>query len=348
MKSFRDSTALTLAALFAVAPALAQPAPAPAETPAAAAGTPAAAKPAAPVVITDKARQHFRACVNYLQDPDGARYEAAYQECQAAYAESPSWKILGNLGIATMKLERTGEAIGYFEQFLDGGGAAITGDERAQFERDLETQKTSVVWVTIETVPGATVVDERIPTRGGKVVNTYHVGPEPLRVGIQPGRHKVTVREKGFAPHVWEFTAASGTSMKRQVTLEKAEAAGRSGSGEVERPIPTSVWISGGATIALGVGGVLTGLLAVKKNDDFNASNTGTDPDGATQLKDDGTTLNYVADGLFVGAGVAAVVTTVLFLTRPELAPNPEDASAFRVSPAFSSESAGVHVQGRF
>lgn len=352
MKRIGLPTAITLATLLAQGPALAQAAPA--QPPASAQETKkdAADKPAKAVVITDKARQHFRACVNYLQDPDGARYEAAYQECQAAYAESPSWKILGNLGIASMKLERTGEAIEHFQRFLDEGGAAIVGDERAQFQRDLETQRISVVWVTIETLPGATVVDERIPTRGAAVVNTYRVGTEPLRVGIQPGRHKITIKQQGFVSETWEFTAASGTAIKRQVKLEKPEAEPPASGSEIERPIPNSVWIGAGATVVLGAGGVLTGLLAFKKNQDYKDANDATDPTAATELKDDGTTLNYVADGLFVGAGVAAVVTAVLFLSRPEVGPDPESDAAFSTSPVlwpvFSTEGVGVNMQGRF
>src|ERR1700761_1945396 len=60
------------------------------------------------VPISDSARQHFQAGVNLLQDPDGARYPEAYREFQMAYAVSPSWKILSNLGIAALKLERDG------------------------------------------------------------------------------------------------------------------------------------------------------------------------------------------------------------------------------------------------
>ncbi len=55
--------------------------------------------------INDEARNHFNAGVNLIQDPDGPRYEEAYREFKAAYAAAPSWKILGNLGIAAMKLE---------------------------------------------------------------------------------------------------------------------------------------------------------------------------------------------------------------------------------------------------
>ncbi len=101
----RGSLGLGLAVLLAMAPRTAQAAP------------PSAAPAAAhEVEISERARGHFTAGVNLLQDPDGARYEEAYREFKAAYAESPSWKILGNLGLASMKLERDGEAIEAYQK----------------------------------------------------------------------------------------------------------------------------------------------------------------------------------------------------------------------------------------
>jgi tetratricopeptide (TPR) repeat protein len=79
----------------------------------------------ADVQITEEARQHFKAGVNLLNDPDGPRYEEAYREFKAAYASSPSYKILGNLGLCAMKLERDGEAIEYYDRYLQEGGKEI-------------------------------------------------------------------------------------------------------------------------------------------------------------------------------------------------------------------------------
>src|SRR4029079_4172431 len=102
------------------------------------------------VQVSEAARQHFKTGVAYLTDPDGARYEDAYREFKTAYADSPSWKILGNLGITSMKLERDGEAVDAFEKYLAGGGANVDSSERAQMERDLMTTKAGLVWVTVK------------------------------------------------------------------------------------------------------------------------------------------------------------------------------------------------------
>src|SRR4051812_18719060 len=75
----------------------------------------------AQVQITPEARARFSAGVNLLKDPEAPRYEEAYREFKAAYAASPSYKILGNLGLCAMKLERDEEAIDAYERYLKEG-----------------------------------------------------------------------------------------------------------------------------------------------------------------------------------------------------------------------------------
>src|SRR5262245_35498973 len=116
---------------------------------------------AADVPVSEEARKHFELGVSYMKDPDGARYAEAYVEFQAAYAASPSWKILGNLGIAAMKLERDGEAIEALQKYISEGGQELDPEERTQVESDLKTLQGTLVTITLESVPaGATVVDE--------------------------------------------------------------------------------------------------------------------------------------------------------------------------------------------
>jgi hypothetical protein len=123
-----------------------------------------------------------------MQDPDGARYEEAYREFKTAYASSPSWKILGNLGICAMKLERDGEAIEAFDKYLTQGGADVDGAERGQFERDLQTLRTGVVMVTLQSVP----------TGARRYQQGYHRGrPERGSVPEQPA-HQVPCATRPF------------------------------------------------------------------------------------------------------------------------------------------------------
>ena len=205
--------------------------------------------------ISDSARAHFQAGVNLMQDPDGARYEEAYREFSAAYADSPSWKILGNLGIAAMKLERDGEAIASFEKYLKEGASALAPEESAQFQRDLDTLKAGVVRLTIDVnEPGATIIDERVPVAGSPVRNSYPVTGQRLELGVRSGRHKIVAKLAGRQDAVWEFDAVSSVAQSHSFVLEAAPAAAGSSGAATKRPVPTGVYVGLAATGAFAIG----------------------------------------------------------------------------------------------
>lgn len=303
------------------------------------------------VVITEKARAHFKAGVNLLQDPDGARYEEAYAQFKAAYAESPSWKILNNFGITAMKLEKDGEAIDAFRGYLDGGGDQITEDERAQTTRDLETLQASVVTVIIKAAPeGVKVVDERITNQGGNVVNHYSIEGGEVTLRVRPGNHKITAKLPGYDDAVWEFNAAASSSHEHSFLLEKPAAAGGKGGGGPEdggaathRPVPVSVWIGAGVTGALVGAAVGTGIVALGKNGKFDDANQAGDPE-REDLRDQVKTFNLVTDVLMGGAVVGGIVTTVLYVTRPSV---PKE-TALRFTPVVGPQIAALSLQGKF
>lgn len=316
---------------------------------------------AADAPISEKARQHFRAGVNFLRDPDGARYEEAYNEFKAAYADSPSWKILGNLGICAMKLERDGEAIDAFSTYLLEGGAEIDAGERAQFERDLATLKAGVVRLNITAEPpGVMLTDVRIAATG-RITNAYGPVTGELGIGVRAGRHEITARLPGYKDAAWVFDAASGSTHAHAFKLEK-EATAAPGPGPapgpgaspgggdrgvvMERPVPAAVWIGVAATGLFAVGAGVTGVMAMGKRSEFQDSNDGSDPTRAEELKSSGQTLNLVADILFGGAVVAGGVTAVLYFGRPEV-PRAADAG-LRFSPVVGRHGAGLGLSGQF
>ncbi|RYZ02534.1 MAG: hypothetical protein EOO73_31330 [Myxococcales bacterium] len=175
---------------------------------------------AADAPISEEARAHFSAGVNLLQDPDGARYEEAYREFKAAYRASPSWKILGNLGISAYRLERDGEALAAFEKYLQEGKKEIDGSERAQFERDSQTIRAGLVKVSLSSdPPGATVTDERLPQSGAAVRNPYPALTAPTELGVRAGRHRFTASLPGRTDSVWEVDLEPGQKVEHVFTL---------------------------------------------------------------------------------------------------------------------------------
>ena len=312
------------------------------------------------VVITDEARSHFSAGVSFMQDPDGARYEEAYREFRRAYELSPSWKILGNLGIAALRLERDGEAIDAFRKYLAEGGSNVDGAERQQFERDLATLESSVVQLKLTvTPPGASIVDQRMPPTGSPVTTRYSAPNGTLDVGVRAGHHRITVRLDGYEEAVWEVDLDPRQQVSHAFELKKPSAAAPVPApvvtsttpppvaDESSRPVPTSVYVGLAATGALAAGGAIVAVMAKGKHSDFETKNanlkTNDDVTEAEELRDSGKTLNLVADALFGGAIVAGGITAVLYFTRPT-----EKASAMRIEPLVARRGGGVFLTGSF
>jgi len=232
------------------------------------------------VVISDKARSHFRAGVNLLQDPDGARYEEAYRQFVTAYEDSPSWKILSNLGLTAMKLERDGEAIEAFEGYLKEGGRELDEQERSQISRDLETLQASVSTVEVTASPsGVRIVDERISTKGS-IFNEYVVPASgKLTLQIRSGRHKLTARLSGHEEAIWEVQAAPGSTQQHSFDLHP----------------PTAAPVAG-ATVA---------AVPTDKNDDSPPQDSGVSSGGPSAMR----IGSYVA----LGVGVAGLGVGTFF-----------------------------------
>lgn len=270
-----------------------------------------------PPKISEEARQNFEAGVALLQDPAKPRYEEAYRRFQAAYALSGVPRILGNLALCAMKLERDAEAIAAYERYLKEV-PDIEPAERTQIERDLLTLKTGLTKITVSAVPaGATILDTRITTAGDDITNAYGPLNGPLELALRPGHHIIKARLAGRVEGVHEFDATGGTLPPKQFNLALPPSSA-SAPLAAYRPVPISVPIGSALTGALAAGALVTGLLAVKNGSDFDAANTGRTPERAEDVRGRTQTLNLATDVLIASAVVAAGVTTYLFLSRPE------------------------------
>ena len=300
------------------------------------------------VVITEEARTHFAAGVALLQDPKAPRYEEAYREFKTAYAASPSYKILGNLGLCAMKIERDAEAIRAYETYLKEAGPEVSTEQLAQVQRDLLTLKAGVLEVTVSSdPPGASIIDSRTPVEGPDVRNSYGSILTPTTLGLRHGHHVVVARLPGYLDQQWEFDATDNTAPPHVFTMTRPIVADRPTIRE--RPIPTAAFVAGGATIALGIGGALFGALALQKHSDYVAANDGTQVAQARSDRSTGQTLNIVTD-VFLGAAlIGAGVTTYLVLSRATVE-RPASAAAIRRSPllrpANVSPTLGTHTAG--
>jgi tetratricopeptide (TPR) repeat protein len=276
--------------------------------------------------VSQEAQEHFNAGVSFLQDPDGARYEEAYREFKAAYAASPSWKILGNLGIAAMKLERDGEAIAAFRKYLDEGKLELDAEERAQVQRDLSMLEASSAQVRLNLPAGASVLDERFPATGAAIQNSYGPGPD-IRVGVRPGRHRFTAKLDGTSSASWEVELQPKDSKQHTFTFA-ADKVSEAPPVHADSTPNQGLRVASYAAFGVGAVGLTIGtIFGLKAKDRYQQGNalcptSGTctlssvDAERRARLGKDGdnartlSLVGFVAGGVGVAAGVTLLIVS--------------------------------------
>ncbi|HZO11892.1 MAG TPA: hypothetical protein VFB62_01495 [Polyangiaceae bacterium] len=269
--------------------------------------------------VSDAAREQFKIGVGYLEDPAGPRYEEAYQAFRAAYRASPSPKILGNLGLCAMMLERDGEAIDAYERYL-AEVRDIKKDERAHIERELATLRASAVPLVLTVKPAdAIVVDRRTPVRGPVVVNRYEPENGVVRTRVRAGQHRITIERSGYPSATWSFEAEPGRELTKTIEL-RARAAPRKPPPPRPKPVPPrSVWSEPAIITGLVVTGALavaTGItlgFAASNHADYEEARAAGDVATGDELRERGATLNIAADVL-VGVTIASAAATAAML----------------------------------
>ena len=281
---------------------------------------------AVPAEVQDQARLHFTAGVNLLQDPGGARYEEAYVEFKRAYELVRSYKILGNIALCAMKLERDAEALDAYTRYL-AEAQDLDPEERAQAERDIVNLRAGLAKVHVESRSGGLILHDRRITGRGDVLNVYGPLTGRTELGVRRGHHVFTARFPDGAEVVWELDVQGGESHVFEKAAQPTAAPAPepppvdAGLSRSSRPVPASVYIAGAATGVLAIGALTTGVLAVDTHARFDRANDGLDPERASDLRSTGRTLNVVSDVLIAGTVVAAAATAYFYLTRPTVAP---------------------------
>ncbi len=297
----------------------------------------------------EEGRSAFRAGVILLKDPDGAKYEEALAQFKKAYKLLGSWKVLGNLGLCAMKVERDGEAIEAYEKYLASGGKEIDADERVQVERDLAALKAQVVKVHLDLPSSpAKVSDDRTTTQGAHVLNEYEGSGTSLDLALHPGHHAIRAAASG-APS-WEVTLNPGSSVSHRF------ASGGPAVARVETPSGASKRVAGFVVGGVGVVGLAVGsyfgLRTFSQKNDAEPYCNGTQcTQPGVDLRNDAKSSATISTIAFA-AGVAAVgVGTFLVVTSPSKSSESASARAPSVlwmAPAAGPTGGAIAVGGAF
>jgi hypothetical protein len=150
----------------------------------------------------DTAKRYFQNGVDLITAAQ-PNYQDAYYQFQLAYRESgQSWKVLGNLGLCALKLERDQEAVAFYEQYLKKGGSEIAAEERAAIEQDLLLLKGNLATLRISSpVQDLKVVDRRAGSSAP--AQSYSLKGGALELELRAGNHTITATS-GEKRLTWE------------------------------------------------------------------------------------------------------------------------------------------------
>jgi tetratricopeptide (TPR) repeat protein len=328
---------------------------------------------------TARAKQLFEAGV---ADYDAGRYIDALQQFQEAYRVKPHPLVRVNIANCYDKLDRPVEALENFELFL----AAPGGDpkQRDEVRAGIKELQKRVGQVAFKVTPdGARVlVDDRDERRAPV--------SEPVRLSV--GRHRVTVSLEGYEtalrvvdikPQETEPLRVDLASLPAVEAAPLAAAASPEPAGAETPPeppapspqanpplpapeatppephrkgLPDSVWIAGGATVALAVTAVITGQLALAANREFDGNLAAVNNMQLTEFQRAGAWARGVdaanranglaaaTDVLLACAVLGAGLTTYFLLDRPTQA----SSDTARVSAAIGPSGGRLQLQAHF
>lgn len=325
---------------------------------------PGDAQPADAPRLSENALKHFNAGVAYADDPSGPKWEEAYREFLAAYADTPSWILKNNIGLCALNLERDDEAIAAFKIYLEHGGEpGLSAKHRKQIETDIETLSASLVRIEIQAEPAQlTLVDERKNSKGVMVSNSYPVGDGKVTIGIHPGRHRIVAEAPGYISDEWNFEAPPASSHNHAFKLALAKKPEKVDT-MVKRPVgpavtqppqaetsrtPTAVYVGLAATGAFAAAATVTGLITLSKEKDYENAPTDAEADSIAKT---GKTLRLITD-IEIGAAIlSAGATAYFYFTAPKqgLAQSATHSrDKLQLTPIASPSSAGLSVTGTF
>lgn len=331
--------------------------------------------------IPEEAKLYFKNGVELIQGQP-PNYQDAYYQFKLAWEKSKSWKVLSNWGLCALKLERDGEAIWAYTEYLKQKD--VDPDERKDLERDLLLLNGNAASVTLSSdVAQLEIVD----ARGGSSVppQSYRLEGGKLALRLRAGSHTITASSQGKTLR-WEVTLSPGRTDEHRFEFGAAAPAPAPVATPAPAPAPGPVQFStgpapaqdtgasqGGGTLrtvgfvvagagvlALG-GGAFMGLSAKSKESEVkDQCKTLTDiglrcPESKRSEYESAQSNAKLANLLLIGGGVLAAGGVVMIVVG---GPSKSDSASaagtakrrttLSLSPVLGPRDAGLFAQGTF
>jgi hypothetical protein len=316
--------------------------------------------------IPEEAKLYFKNGVELIQ-AQPPNYQDAYYQFKLAWEKSKSWKVLSDWGLCALKLERDGEAIWAYTEYLKQKD--VDPDERKDLERDLLLLNGNAASVSLtSSVPDLEVID----ARGGSAVppQSYRLEGGKLELRLRAGSHTLTASSQGKSLR-WEITLSPGRTEDHRFDFASTPAASTSPPPiAVSSPTPAvardalpgksggavrtvGYVVAGAGVLALG-GGIFMGVQAKNKEKDTREQCKTLPvlglscPNSSQSEFDSAAQKARIANVLLIGGGLLAAGGVVMILVGGPKDGAGRASATLSVSPQVGPRDAGVFASGTF
>jgi tetratricopeptide (TPR) repeat protein len=292
-----------------------------------------------PDSATERARLHFKLGVDFYRERN---YRAALIEFQRAYDASPHFKLLYNLGQASLELQEDTPAIEYFTRYLQEGAGELSDDRKRDVEQNLLRLRARLASLTIETnQEGAEIyVDETM------------VGSSPLAgtTTVSVGRRRISAVKHGFTDVERIIDIAAGDKLKvvlefkerPQLDFAKLQLVAAGNRSQSDSSMSAAAW-TGIATGMVGAGAItLTVLTALAQSAYDDEMKGQTSAARLRDVRDDAKAKALIADVLWGATVATGALTAILLFTDSGSERPPHAAVDLKLGPT------SLRVDGRF
>jgi len=300
------------------------------------------------------ARIHFTNGVELIQATP-PNYQDAYYQFQLALEKSGgSWTVRGNLGFAALKLERDGEALVHYREYLEKGGDEVDPVERDTINKELLLLQGNLATAQVSSSdPEAQITVERDGSPAP--VQSYDLSEGKAELGLRAGSFTITARS-GEEVLTWNPVLTPGKSFAHEFDFAPEPAPSKETEAPVPAPAPaksepSKLQWAGYATAAAGIlalgGGLVTGLIAKSNEDGAKEDCIGLIcPGDASSEKDTAESLAGITNVLFIAGGVLAATGITLILIGDDS--SSESSASLQLSPSPTPNGGGLTAWGTF
>jgi tetratricopeptide (TPR) repeat protein len=234
-------------------------------------------------------------------------------------------------------------------------------DDRVEYARQrVQELEPKLSRLTLLLAPDADAPGLTIELDGASVGRAVVGAPTP----VDPGKHQVRAAAPGKKPRILELEVGAGAEQKSLLITKLEDAPPDTATPTtapptapaplqpsspapptdelVSRPVPSSVYIAGGITLALAATASVTGVAYLNKKADYDElAKRGKSTEVETR-HDQALTYGRINLGLWIGTAIGAGVTTYLYVTRPAAR------VSLQLTPLAGPQLAGLVAAGSF